>query len=133
MTYFQTALAIDESDEGMMTFKRDPDGTDIKETPDGRYIVYRWDWGQFPFDMSMLANIRHTLMQASDEGEFYQEIIEEDNRGYDEEFFDILEYGIEFTSWGSGIGELSKWELERKLAKAMAFLNEEQKREVEEC
>lgn len=132
MKEYQVALAVNIKDAENMVFEVFPDGQDIKSTLDEEYVVYRWDWTYFPFDTSMLTDIRHALVYISDEGEFTEEIIEEDSRGCDEEFFDIINWNMEFTSWGDGIGENTKDDLQRKLMVAMSFLTDEQKEAVRE-
>ena len=102
--YYKVALAIDAVDKDFIS--RELEAVKAKHparlektysTPDNEYIVTYWDdiqWDTLLFIplQNKLKTIRHSLFTISEDGEFWADVKDEDSRGCDEEFDEILSW-----------------------------------------
>ena len=76
-----------------------PDFNNTFKTPDEKYQIFYWDFTDligFEELESKLKNIRHSLIIITDDGDINVDVKTEDDRGCDEEFYELI-------SWYGGI------------------------------
>lgn len=81
-----------------------PSITEI-ETPDEIYKVIYFDdvcWYGDAVDeiMDTLSHVRHSFLQMTEEGVLTQDILTEDCKGADEEFYELISWKTDFYIWG---------------------------------
>ena len=110
-TYSKVALAVDSVDWEEVKPYVEPilwSANVLQQvSPDNTYICVYWDYivweGQIHRDiLKKIENMRHAFIQITEEGEIWQDIETCDDRGCDEEFYQMLSWHADICFWEEG-------------------------------
>lgn len=125
----------DEREFQDIIFNLQPDEKRVVTTPDESYLVYFWDLLYFNEDLEKLQkkmrNFRHSYIEVTEDDRIYQDFQTDDARGCDEEFFDLLSWNVDFSTFDE-IPETEKLSAENKKLKKLlqTLMNEEENPDV---
>lgn len=119
-------LVIDANDldriQGLLK-TLEPDEIKKLETPDNDYLFFHWTfvfwsdyWNVFGNDADKssslnqlrrkLYDIRHSLVEITEDGTVFRDVVESDSHGIDEEFSEIMDPQTRIYVWNAGIEDL---------------------------
>lgn len=112
-TYYKVAVCVDKEDYGAISQSIEKicetgryDRLIEKKTPDCTYVCVYWDYINWPFAQGSyeleeaIQHIRHAFVKVNlDSGVIGTDVDPEDERGYDEEFYEMLGFKTDITFW----------------------------------